>query len=171
MTLLPISIVSAAVLVLLFTLGDPTKIGTNIPFTILFLLVYCVFTGSRGVGNAVVRPMIADVTDEELERTGKFLPGIINATYTFVDKLISSLAATIVGLVLAAIGYSSSMPQIGDPVTGPILVAAMFIWMGIPIIGWACSIVAMRFYDLDPAKVEKIQASVSEKKKALANKG
>lgn len=165
-----ISIASAAVLVLLFTLGDPTQIGTNIPFTILFLLVYCVFTGSRGVGNAVVRPMIADVTDEELDRTGKFLPGIINATYTFVDKFISSLAATIVGLVLAAIGYSSSMPQIGDPVTGPVLAAAMFIWMGMPIIGWVCSIIAMKFYDLDPAKVEKIQASVAEKKKALAGK-
>ena len=56
-------------------------------------------------------PMIADCTDYEVARTGAYAPGIIGTIFSFVDKVVSSLSTTIVGFLLAGIGYTSTLPH------------------------------------------------------------
>lgn len=161
-----LNIISGALIGALFVFGDPTRIGTSIPVTGLFLLLYCIYQGGKGVTNAVVGPMLSDVADYELYRTGKSMPGVVNAVYSFVDKRITSLSATIVGLVLAGIGYADTMPQPEDPYSATILAAGLLVWIGLPILGWICSLIAMKFYDLDAKRMEEIQVAITEKKKA-----
>lgn len=47
-------------------------------------------------------------------------------------------------------------------ITTPLLIMTFVLAFGIPIIGWICSLLAMGFYDLDAAKMEKIQKRISE---------
>lgn len=81
-------------------------------------------------------PMMADCTDYELYRSGRYVPGMVATVYSFVDKLISSFATTIVGIFVAAIGYTSTTPQIGDELTTGIFIVTMFLYNGMPILGW-----------------------------------
>ena len=54
--------------------------------------------------------MIADCTDYETYKTGKYVPGMMGTLFSFVDKLISSLATSVVSLAVAAIGYTTTLP-------------------------------------------------------------
>ena len=162
-----LGILFAAAIILLFAFGGPENIGTSIPITALFLVLYCLYYGCQQVNTAVIRPMVADVTDSEMVRTGgKQLGAVINATFTFADKVISSLASTVVGFSFALIGYTTTLPQTGDPKTGPIVAVALFLWMGLPILGYICSLVAMKFYSLDIDSVSEIQKWISDNRKA-----
>ena len=40
--------------------------------------------------------MRADIVDHELDRSGKYLPGVVTATYNFIDQIVSSSSAAIV---------------------------------------------------------------------------
>ena len=58
------------------------------------------------------------------------------------------------------------MPQPGDPCTTPLFWMTMFLYFGLPILGWIVSLVAMRYCDLDKAKMVEIQKAIAEKKAA-----
>ena len=49
-------------------------------------------------------PMVADCADYETYRSGKFIPGIMGTLFSLVDKLVSSLSATVVSIALLFIG-------------------------------------------------------------------
>jgi len=161
-----VSIVFSLVIVAMFVFGDPTQIGTSIVVTVIFIIVNILRAGGMQVTTSIIGPMCADIADYELYRTGKFVSGMVLSAYTFVDKMVSSLSSTLVGVVIAAIGYSTVMPQIGDASTPAILYTAMFLWMGVPVLGWLCSIVAMKWYDLTPERMQEIQQVNNERKTA-----
>ena len=73
----------------------------------------------------------------------------IGTLFSFVDKAISSVSATIVGVLLASTGYVSTLPQTGDPITPGLFRVAMFITVGLPALGWIASLISMKFYPLD----------------------
>ncbi|CAM3405715.1 hypothetical protein [Pseudostreptobacillus hongkongensis] len=50
--------------------------------------------------------------DYETYRTGRYIPGMMRTLLSFVDKLISSLSTTIIGLVVEFIGHTNGFPQI-----------------------------------------------------------
>ena len=58
---------------------------------------------------------------------------------------------------LTAIGYVSAQPQPGDPCTAPVYWMAMFLWMGLPILGWICTLIAMHWYPLTKEKMEEVE--------------
>ena len=71
------------------------------------------------------------------------------------------------GFAYAGIGYVTSLPQLGDPVTGSLVTVSMILWMGLPIVGYILSIIAMKFYTLDNATMEDVQARLSAMKAAV----
>ena len=101
---------------LLLIFGDPTKIDLksfgfmNIAFVVLIIAL----NGIRNIGSNMMIPMMADCTDYEVYRSGHYVPGLIATVYSFIDKLISSFATTVVGAFVAVIGYKNSVPQVGD---------------------------------------------------------
>ena len=152
-------------MVALFVLGDPTQIGRAIPMTVAFLLMHCVYQACFTVTNGLRMPMLADVADYEMSRNGgKQIAGVISAAYSLVDKTIVAFATTIVGFAYAGIGYVTSLPQMGDPVTSNLVTVSMVLWMGLPIVAFIMSIVAMKFYTLDNATMEEVQAKLTAMK-------
>ena len=110
--------------------------------------------------------MIADCTDYETYKTGKYVPGMMGTLFSFVDKLISSLATSVVSLAVAAIGYTTTLPQIGEAVTPQLLWIYIFLAIGLPLFGLICNVIAMKFYPLDKEKMEEIQVVIADIKKA-----
>ena len=140
-----------------------TKVGW---MTACFIVLRCLMNATQMIVSSCTFPMIADITDYELSRSGHFSPSVVAMTYSFVQKLISSLGATIVGFAVAAIGYVDAMPQATDTFSRPILYTTLFLWLGMPMFGYLCTLVAMRFYKLDRETMEEISrknAKISQK--------
>lgn len=158
------ALISFTILIVLFIIIDPTTISlTNLSFiTILFLILYSGGIGLSGLANAVVVPMIADVSDYETYKTGRYVPGMIGTLFSFVDKMISSLAPALVGFLLVFIGYRDKFPQIDESLTTSLLIMTLILKFGIPILGWIATLVAMKFYDLDDKKMADIQGEIAE---------
>lgn len=52
-------------------------------------------------------PMVSDCADYETYRSGKFIPGIMGTLFSLVDKLVSSLSATVVSIAVSIIELES----------------------------------------------------------------
>jgi Na+/melibiose symporter-like transporter len=155
--------ISAATALFMFV-SDPAKISVT-PFnTAIFLVLFCLLASCKVVTGTCTSAMIPDLVDYELYRSGNYMPGTVAAILSFVDKMISSFAATIVAFCIAAIGYKTAMPQPTDQNTPMIFWMAMFLWVGLPIIGWIFTLVVMPFYPLNGEMMQKIQQSNREKR-------
>ncbi len=130
--------------------------------TLWFVGVYILLNGCKSITNNMVIPMIADCSDYERCRSGKFVPGLMGALFSFVDKVFAALGTGFVGIVMFIIGYNRRLPQIGDEVTPLLKWAALFLYCGIPIIGWVCSLVSMRYYTLDQKTMSEISQKLHE---------
>ncbi len=155
----------------LFVFTDPTQLGVNAVTTTAFIVIYVLMRGSMGIPGSLVIPMIADCSDYETYRSGKFVPGLMGTLFSFIDKTISAFGNTIVGLLIASIGYTAAQPTVDDVLTTPIFAMAMFMWCGLPIIGWICSLIAMRLSPLTKEKMLEIQEHITKlKAENIANK-
>lgn len=130
--------------------------GVNM-ITVLFFVLFVLLNGCKSVTNNMVVPMIADCSDYELYRSGKYVPGLMGALFSFVEKVISALGTTFVGVLLAFAGFGDRLPQVSDPLTGEIKLLTFICYSLVPIIGWIISIWAMRYYELDRKKMNEIQ--------------
>ena len=168
-------IVLNALLACLWIFGDASSMTTNIEtgalnFASMFLWCHLGLTvlqgGFQGISGNIVIPMTADCADYEVYRSGKYLPGLMGTLFSFVDKIISSLAPMIASFVFAAIGYTDRNPVQGDPNTLELRLAVAFLAFGMIIIGLLCNIIAMKFYPLTKEKMEEIQEKVAAIKAA-----
>lgn len=110
---------------------------------------------------------MADIIDYELDRSGRYVPAVVTGTYSFLDKLVSSCSAALAAGAVALIGYRTTVPQPGDPATPQVFRITMIIMFGLPIMGWICTLIAMKFCKLDKVEMVNVQKRIAEKKAAL----
>ena len=146
-----IAVLFQAILMLMMIFCDLTQVSLkNINLiTVMFLLVFTVLNGVKSITNNIVGPMIADCTDYEYTISGHFVPGIMGALFSFIDKSFSALGTFFVGVTLSMIGYSKVFPQVGDALTDELKWMTVFYYCVIPILGWLVTEFIMRYYKLD----------------------
>ena len=71
-------------------------------YTIGFILCFGLGYGAYYATADMPIPMVADCSDYETFRSGKYIPGIMGTLFSLVDKLVSSLAQTLVALLFLA---------------------------------------------------------------------
>lgn len=173
-------IIGSVLILLLFWLGNP--MGSLLPefrllkpvtwgtlfngsnytlFGVAFLLIYIIWQGMTKLSGAIVITMTADCADYEVYRSGKYVPGLMGTLFSFVDKLISSLATTFVALIYAAVGFGQALPTQDTPFSTGLFWATMICYIGAPAIGWLCNLVAMKFYPLTKEKMIEIQDEIA----------
>ena len=113
-------------------------------------------------------PMVADCADYETYRSGKFIPGIMGTLFSLVDKLVSSLASTVVFLAVSFIGYQG-LPTKATPYMEGMNRVVIALFCLVPMVAWATTLLAMRGYELDGKKVRMIQAVNSARKNAISS--
>ena len=128
---------------------------------VLFIVLYIVNKGFSQLSGNIVIPMTADCADYEVYRTGRYVPGLMGTLFSFVDKLISSLASTFVALIYAIIGFKDALPTPETPYSTGILICTLICFLGMPAIGWVLNVVAMKFYPLTKEKMAEIQDEIA----------
>ena len=162
-------IIIAAISIVFCAVIDMSLISSNTVFMVIFFVLLLLGNGSKMCVTTAGSAMRADVVDYELDRAGKYLPGIVTATYNFVDQLVSSFGATIATVCVALIGYTTTMPQPTDAATPAIKVMSLALYFGLPILGWICTIVAMKGYTLTKEEMVNVQKRIAKKKDAAQN--
>ena len=162
--------------IILFYVGDPTTLslpgeegfaGWNF-FTIAFMVLTLGLKGFTGVSGNIVIPMTADCADYEVYRSGRYVPGLMGTLFSSVDKIVSSLGTTIIGLLCAMVGFSEQLPTVDTPLTQGLKFVGVFSMFGLLIIGLLCNVVAMKYYPLTKEKMEEIQSEIAAiKQKAM----
>lgn len=143
--------------VLLIYRPDP-----NAPW--IWLGLYIVQNCIVCLANSSVVPMLADCSDYENYRSGRFVPGMIGTIFSFVDKLLSSISNLIVGIALVAAGMGNSVIPPNTFISNKFNTVIMVCFCGIPILGHIASIISMKFYDLDGKRMKEIQAELSRRR-------
>lgn len=146
--------------------SDTTKITVAAVPTAIFFLLILGNNATKMVVSTATTAMRMDVVDYELYRSGKYMPATVSATYSFVDKFISSFGATIATLMIGLIGYTTTAPQQGDPLTMGVRVMTVFLYCGFPILGWICTVVIMKKSELSREKMVEVQKDIADKKAA-----
>lgn len=166
-------IVVCVLSILLWVFGDPRSMsypgmesfnGWTF-FTFAYLVLWCLYKGFTLVTSNVTNPMIADVIDYELYRSGNYVPGLIGSMFSFADKIISSLGPTLVSIAIAAVGFGNQLPDATTPFSNSLFVIGLFGMYGIVIIGLLVNIIAMKQYSLTPEKMAEIRRELDGRKK------
>lgn len=128
----------------------------------LFLVQKCL----ASMGNSGIIPMIADCTDYESYRSGRFVPGMMGTMFSFIDKIISSFSAMIQGFALTMAGVGNVVIKPNEPVNDTFNLAIMVCFCIVPILGHIATIIAMRWYNLDREKMAEIQNELENRRAA-----
>ena len=169
-------IIVNALLILLWICGDPTTmVGANGGvqwsfFTIAYVVLTVSYTGFSGITSNIVIPMTADCADYEVYRSGKYVPGLMGTLFSLVDKLISSLAPMITGMLYASIGFKDALPDVNTAYSVELRNVTVFCAYGMIILGLICNLIAMKFYPLTKEYMAEIQDKIAEIKKNAATK-
>ena len=143
------------------------KLSLNL-YTIAFLLLFGIGYGAYYSTADMPIPMVADCADYETYRSGKFIPGIMGTLFSLVDKLVSSLSATVVSLAVGFIGYNG-LPTKTTPYMEGMNWVVIALFCLVPMAAWAATLISMRGYELDGKKVKIVQKVNAARKAAIAN--
>lgn len=171
-----IALVGNILMILLWTFGDPTTL--NLPgyegfagfsfFTVALFFLTVITGGFQQVSGNIVIPMTADCADYETYRSGKYVPGLMGTLFSFIDKLVSSLAPFIASLCLAAIGFREVMPDVDTPFTPQLKAVGIFLTYGLVSIGLIVNVIAMKHYPLTAEKMEEVREKIASIKEEYA---
>ncbi len=169
-----IALIGNILMILLWTFGNPKSLG--IPgydgftgftfFTVALFVLTVVAGGFQQVSSNIVIPMTADCADYETYRSGNYVPGLMGTLFSFIDKLVSSLAPFIASLLFAMIGFRDKMPDVDTPYSPQLKAVGIFLTYGLVSVGLIFNVVAMKFYPLTAEKMEEVREKVGEIKAA-----
>ena len=148
-------------------LNGGTGFGINL-YTVLFIIFFGIGYGAYYATADMPIPMVADCSDYETYRSGKYIPGIMGTLFSLVDKLVSSLAQTLVALIILWTMGTSTLPVDSTPFSSGMNVAVIVMFCIIPMVAWAATILAMKNYALTGEKMKEIQAVNMARKQLVA---
>ena len=167
--------VGVLVLLLLWKQGNPIwnfqiieENGLSLNwYTIAFILCFGVGYGAYYATADMPIPMVADCSDYETYRSGKYIPGIMGTLFSLVDKLVSSLSATVVGIAVSCIGLKK-LPTAETPYAEGMNWVVLILFCVIPMLAWTITLIAMKGYELTGARMKEIQEINGVRKEAIA---
>ncbi len=158
------SIIVALVTIVFFVVIKPSSIASFGLTMILYILLTLLLNGVNMCVTTANNAFMADIIDYELDRSGQYVPAVVTGTYSLIDKVVSAFSKFIATGCVALIGYVSVMPQPGDKATPGVFWVTMFLKYGLAILGWICTLLAMRRCRLTKAEMIEVQKRVGEKK-------
>lgn len=159
-----ISIFVNIAFVAVLLISGTTPIFQSMAALIAFVVLTILQNGVRVVVATATSSMMADIVDYEAHRSGRYMPSAIAGVYSLVDKVVSSLGAVIATACIALVGYTTTAPQPTDEKTMPIVFLGIFVAYILPILGWLCTLIAMKGTPLSKEKMVEVQKGIEERK-------
>lgn len=138
-------------------------------YTILFIIFYGIGYGAYYATADMPIPMVADCSDYETYRSGKYIPGIMGTLFSLVDKLVSSLSSTVVQILITVLIGWSYMPGNSVQYADGMNTVVIITFCVIPMIAWVLTLWAMKGYELSGPRMKEIQAINTARKELVAN--
>ena len=138
-------------------------------YTILFIVFYGIGYGAYYATADMPIPMVADCSDYETYRSGKYIPGIMGTLFSLVDKLVSSLSSTVVQILITVLIGWSYMPGNSVQYADGMNTVVIITFCVIPMVAWILTLWAMKGYELSGPRMKEIQAINSARKELVAN--
>ena len=137
-------------------------------YTIIFIILYGCGYGAFNCCDQMTIPMVADCTDYETYRSGKYLPGIMGTLFSLIDKLISSLQTLLLTIFIVGIVPGlNALPTEGTPYMDGMKLSAIICFCLLPMASWLITTFCMTRYRLSGKKLEEIQAVNAVRKAAI----
>lgn len=163
-------------LLLLWKQGDPAwnlslfgngGVTINL-YTVLFILFFGIGYGAYYSTADMPIPMVADCSDYETYRSGNYIPGVMGTLFSLVDKLVSSLSATVVGVAVTMIGLQN-LPTAETPYAPGMNWVVIVLFCVIPLVAWGLTLIVMKNYELTGERMKEIQAINAKRKEAISH--
>ena len=140
-------------------------------YTIFFIILYGCGYGAFNCCDNLTIPMVADCTDYETYRSGKYVPGIMGTIFSLVDKLISSLQTLLLQLfIVVLVPGLNALPGESTPYMDGMQLSCIICFCVLPMLAWAITTFCMTRYGLSGKKLQEVQA-VNAVRKAAVNGG
>ena len=139
----------------------------HVMYTVFFVICFGLGYGAYYATADMPIPMVADCSDYETFRSGRYIPGIMGTLFSLVDKLVSSLGSTIVGLAVTAIGLSQ-LPDGTTPYADGMHGMVILLFCIVPMIAWIATLIAMKGYTLTGQRMKEIQEINAKRRDAIA---
>ncbi len=136
-------------------------------YSILFVLCFGIGYGAYYATADMPIPMVADCSDYETFRSGRYIPGIMGTLFSLVDKLVSSLGSTIVGAAVAMIGIHT-LPDGNTPYADGMHLVVIVLFCMVPMAAWIATLAAMKGYTLTGERMKEIQLVNAARKDAVS---
>ena len=136
-------------------------------YTVIFVFLYAIGYGAYYSTADMPIPMVADCSDYETYRSGKYVPGIIGTMFSLIDKLVSSLGSTIVGFAVLLIGIET-LPDTNTPYAPGMKWVVIILFCILPMLAWLLTQYAMHNYSLSGERMKEIQAVNARRKQAVS---
>ena len=146
--------------------GSDFKLTINL-YSILFVAFFGFGFGAYYSTADMPIPMVADCADYETYRSGKFIPGIMGTLFSLVDKLVSSLSATVVSIALLFI-HVHDLPTKNTPYVAGMNWVVIVLFCIVPMLAWLLTLWAMKGYELDGERLRIVQVVNAARKQAVS---
>lgn len=159
---------NAATHLSLFSMEGGFHITIN-AYTVFFIILYGCGYGAFNCCDQMTIPMVADCTDYETYRSGKYVPGIMGTIFSLIDKVISSLQTLLLQIfIVFLVPGLNALPVEGTPYMDGMKLSAIICFCLLPMAAWAVTVFCMTRYRLSGKKLEEIQAVNAVRKAAVA---
>ena len=140
-------------------------------YTVLFIIFYGCGYGAFNCCDNLTIPMVADCTDYETYRSGKYVPGIMGTVFSLVDKLISSLQTLLLQLfIVVLVPGLNALPGESTGYMDGMQLSCIICFCLLPMVAWLITTFCMTRYGLSGKRLQEVQA-VNAVRKAAVNGG
>lgn len=151
----------------IYSLEGGFKLTINF-YTILFIILYGCGYGAFNCCDQMTIPMVADCTDYETYRSGKYVPGIMGTIFSLIDKIISSLQTLLLQVfIVFMVPGLNALPGEGTSYMKGMELSAIICFCLLPMASWLITLFCMTQYRLSGKKLEEIQAVNAVRKVAI----
>ncbi len=137
-------------------------------YTVLFIIFYGCGYGAFNCCDNLTIPMVADCTDYETYRSGKYVPGIMGTIFSLVDKVISSLQTLLLTVfIVYMVPGLNALPGEATAYMDGMKLSAIICFCVLPMASWLVTIFCMTRYGLSGKRLQEIQAVNAVRKAAI----
>ena len=137
-------------------------------YTVLFIIFYGCGYGAFNCCDNLTIPMVADCTDYETYRSGKYMPGIMGTIFSLVDKIISSLQTLLLTVfIVYLVPGLNALPGEATPYMEGMKLSAIICFCLLPMVAWIITTFCMTRYSLSGKRLQEIQAVNAVRKAAV----
>ncbi len=137
-------------------------------YTVFFIIFYGCGYGAFNCCDNLTIPMVADCTDYETYRSGKYVPGIMGTIFSLVDKIISSLQTLLLTVfIVCLVPGLNALPGEATPYMEGMKLSTIICFCIIPMAAWVVTVFCMTRYSLSGKRLQEIQAVNAVRKAAV----